>query len=77
MCRSIIDLRRRDEPAGRGEVEAAARQFVRRVSGFREPSVANREAFEAAIDAIADATDALLDTLVVGGRPVRGAPEAD
>jgi hypothetical protein len=39
--------------------------------------VANREAFEAAIDAIADATDALLDTLVVGGRPVRGAPEAD
>jgi hypothetical protein len=72
MCRSIVDLRRADPPAGRAEAEAAARQFVRKVSGFRTPSAANHEVFEAAVRAVADATDALLDGLVVGGRPIRG-----
>lgn len=71
MCRSIIDLRRMDPPAGRDEAEAAARQFVRKVSGFREPSRANTAAFERAVQAIADVTDELLDALVVGGRPIR------
>lgn len=71
MCRSIVDLRRADPPADRPDVEAAALQYVRKVSGFRTPSAANQEVFDAAVRAIADATDALLDGLVVGGRPVR------
>lgn len=62
MCRSIVDLRRADPPAGRAEIEAAARQYVRKVSGFRQPS-----------QAITDVTEALLDGLVVRGRPERGA----
>ncbi len=71
MCRSIVDLRRMDPPAGREEAEAAARQFVRKVSGFRDPSKANADAFEQAVMAIADITDELLDGLVVRGRPIR------
>jgi hypothetical protein len=71
MCRSIIDLRRIEPPAGRDEVEAAARQFVRKVSGFRQPSRANEAVFEAAVTAISDITDELLDGLVVGGKPIR------
>lgn len=71
MCRSIVDLRRMEPPAGREEAEAAARQFVRKVSGFREPSKANTDAFERAVVAIADITDALLDELVVRGQPIR------
>ena len=49
MCRSIKTLRRPGEVATTGELEAAARQFVRKVSGYREPSARNQEAFEAAI----------------------------
>ena len=47
MCRSIKTLRRPGETATTGELEAAARQYVRKLSGFREPSVRNREAFDA------------------------------
>ena len=53
MCRSIKVLRRPDEPATTGEIEAAARQFVRKVSGYRTPSQRNSAAFEAAIEEIA------------------------
>jgi hypothetical protein len=65
MCRSIRTLRSQDEPATTGEIEAAARQYVRKVSGFRQPSVRNAEAFEAAIAEIAQASQRLL--LAVGG----------
>ena len=51
----------------RPDIEAAARQFVRKVSGFREPAAHNREAFEAAITEISDATDRLMDSLVIRG----------
>ena len=54
MCRSIKTLRRPDEPATEEEIRAAARQFVRKVSGYREPSKKNTEAFEAAVDEIAE-----------------------
>jgi hypothetical protein len=64
MCRSIVQLRRPD-PVHREDVEAAARQFVRKVSGYRTPSQANTAAFEAAVAEIADATDRLLASLVV------------
>lgn len=64
MCRSIHILRGPDGPAEDEEVRAAALQFVRKVSGYRAPSRANTEAFEAAVAAIADASRELLDQLV-------------
>lgn len=69
MCRSIVTLRPPfTEDVTPDDIRAAARQYVRKVSGFREPAAHNREAFEAAIDEIADATARLLDQLVVRGR---------
>ncbi len=63
MCRSIKVLRRPEAPATAPEVSAAALQFVRKVSGFRKPSKANQEAFEAAVRDVAAATERLLETL--------------
>jgi hypothetical protein len=60
MCRSIRSLRDPDLPATTGEVEAAARQFVRKVSGYPKPSARNQAAFEAAIAEIAAAAERLL-----------------
>jgi hypothetical protein len=63
MCRSIKTLRRAEEPATPDEVNAAALQFVRKVSGYRAPSQKNSQAFEAAVAEIADASRRLLDSL--------------
>jgi hypothetical protein len=63
MCRSIKTLRRAEEPATEEEIMAAARQFVRKVSGYREPSRKNSEAFEAAVDEIAQASTKLLESV--------------
>jgi hypothetical protein len=63
MCRSIKTLRRADEPATDEEVRAAALQFVRKVSGYREPSRKNAEAFNDAVDAVAEASRKLLDVV--------------
>ena len=81
MCRSIRTLRppRVDEVTD-GDVRAAARQYVRKLSGFREPSAANQAAFDAAIDAVAAATTQLLESLDVrGADPVTvvAGPETD
>jgi hypothetical protein len=65
MCRSIKTLRRADEAATTGELEAAARQFVRKISGYRTPSARNAEAFEGAIAEIAAASSRLLETFGV------------
>ncbi|HEY5630463.1 MAG TPA: DUF2277 family protein [Candidatus Limnocylindrales bacterium] len=65
MCRSIRTLRSSVEAATTGEVHAAARQYVRKVSGFREPSARNADAFEAAIAEIAAASERLI--LALGG----------
>jgi hypothetical protein len=65
MCRSIKTLRRPGETATTGELEAAARQYVRKLSGFREPSVRNRDAFDAAIAEIADASRRLVESVGV------------
>ncbi|HEX2626322.1 MAG TPA: DUF2277 family protein [Candidatus Limnocylindrales bacterium] len=65
MCRSIRNLRHEDDPATTGEVEAAARQFVRKVTGFQKPSQRNAEAFEAAIAEIALVSQRLI--VAVGG----------
>jgi hypothetical protein len=63
MCRSIKTLRRADEPATDEEVRAAALQFVRKVSGYREPSRKNSEAFQDAVEAVAEASRRLLDAV--------------
>jgi hypothetical protein len=65
MCRSIKTLRRAETAATTGELEAAARQFVRKISGYRMPSARNAEAFEAAIAEIANSSERLLDALGV------------
>ena len=66
MCRSIKTLRTPDQPASQEEIRAAALQFVRKVSGYRQPSRANAEAFERAVEEVARATDRLL--VAVGPR---------
>jgi hypothetical protein len=69
MCRSIRTLRGSSEPVSDEDVQAAALQYVRKLSGYRQPSRANAEVFEAAVDEVAAATQRLLDGLVV--RPPR------
>ena len=63
MCRSIKTLRGLEEPATEEEIRAAALQFVRKVSGYRAPSRRNEEAFNAAVDDVADASRRLLDAV--------------
>lgn len=65
MCRSIKTLRGSEEPVTQEEIEAAALQFVRKVSGYRKPSQANEAVFDAAVAEVTDATSRLLDNLVV------------
>ena len=60
MCRSIKQLRNAEVPVTGDEIRAAALQFVRKVSGYRKPSKANEEAFERAVDEVAEATQRLL-----------------
>jgi len=60
MCRSIKVLRKPGEPATAEEVTGAARQFVRKISGFNKPSRANEEAFERAVMEIREASERLL-----------------
>lgn len=66
MCRSIKTLRGEPEITDE-DIEAAARQFVRKISGYRAPSRQNEAVFEAAIEAIGGSTRTLLDGLVVRG----------
>ena len=61
MCRSIKQLRLPDEVTTDAEIQAAALQFVRKVSGYRVPSRANQAAFETAVAEIAATTRRLLD----------------
>ncbi len=70
MCRSIRTLRDADPQPTTGDLEAAARQYVRKLSGYRTPSKANAAAFDAAIAQIAAATDRLL--VALGTEPVPG-----
>lgn len=61
MCRSIKQLRRSEGPASDEEIEAAALQFVRKVSGYRKPSRVNQEIFDKAVTEIAASTRRMLD----------------
>lgn len=60
MCRNITELRGLEPPATDQEIEAAALQFVRKVSGIKQPSAAVSEAFATAVSEVADATRKLL-----------------
>ena len=63
MCRSIKTLRTGPIPASDDEITAAALQYVRKVSGYRKPSTANEDAFEAAVEEVALASKRLLDAV--------------
>ena len=63
MCRSIKTLRRAGGVASEEEINAAALQFVRKVSGYRAPSQRNAAAFEAAVNDIAHSSRRLLASL--------------
>jgi hypothetical protein len=69
MCRNIRTLHNFEPPATEDEVRAAALQYVRKVSGSTRPSAANEEAFATAVEAVADATRTLLDSLVTKAPP--------
>jgi hypothetical protein len=64
MCRNIHTLHNLEPAATPEEIRNAALQYVRKVSGTTKPSRANAEAFERAVDEVAAATAALLDSLV-------------
>ncbi|MGC5017735.1 DUF2277 family protein [Micromonospora sp. DT47] len=74
MCRSIKTLREPYVPeVTPADIDAAALQYVRKISGFRAPAAHNAAAFDAAVAAVAAATATLLDQLVVrGGQPGGG-----
>lgn len=63
MCRNITILRGLEPPATAAEIEAGARQYVRKISGIRHPSATTEEAFERAVEAVTLATTALLTDL--------------
>jgi len=63
MCRNIRTLYNFEPPADKREITAAATQYVRKISGFTKPSKTNEIAFQIAITAIAEATEALIDNL--------------
>jgi hypothetical protein len=69
MCRNIRTLHNFEPPASEGEVQAAALQYVRKVSGSTKPSKANEQAFARAVAEIAAVTQRLLDELVTAAPP--------
>ncbi|MFC8126466.1 DUF2277 domain-containing protein [Streptomyces sp. NPDC057302] len=79
MCRSIKTLRPPaiPEDATEEEIRAAALQYVRKVSGFRAPAAHNREVFDRAVEAVAEATAELLAGIEVRGAKPRTAEQVD
>jgi hypothetical protein len=69
MCRNIRILYNFEPPTTRDEIDAAALQYVRKVSGMNAPSQANEAAFRRAVDEVAAATTRLLDDLVTSAAP--------
>jgi hypothetical protein len=69
MCRNIKTLFNFDPPATEEEIHDAALQFVRKLSGFNSPSKANREAFDTAVDEVADVARRLFERLETTAHP--------
>jgi hypothetical protein len=76
MCRNIRQLHNFDPPASEEEIQDAALQFVRKISGSNTPSKANAEAFELAVNEVTAATRKLLDSLVTSAPPKNREEEA-
>ncbi len=76
MCRSIRTLHNFEPPAAEEEIRAAALQYVRKISGSRQPSKANAEAFDRAVDSVAAASAQLLAQLETSAPPKDRAVEA-
>lgn len=66
MCRSIKPLRNMDHPVTEQEIQEAALQYVRKVSGYRKPSKANEAAFQKAVEEVAESTRRMLELLKQG-----------
>ena len=77
MCRNIRQLHNFEPPATQEEVEDAALQFVRKISGSSKPSQANQEAFDQAVMEVSAATRKLLDSLVTSAPPKDREVEAE
>lgn len=69
MCRNIKTLFNFDPPATDEEVRASALQYVRKISGYTKPSQANEDAFERAVERVAEVTRELVDSLVTNATP--------
>lgn len=69
MCRNIKTLYNFKPPATVEEIQAAAQQYVRTVSGFSKPSAANQRAFDAAVEAVTRSTSTLLGSLLTDASP--------
>jgi hypothetical protein len=69
MCRNIKTLHNFDPPATDDEIRASALQFVRKLSGFTQPSKANEGAFDRAVDEVSAAARELIDSLVTNAPP--------
>lgn len=76
MCRNIKTLYNFDPPANPQELNAAALQYVRKVSGYRQPSQLNQAAFDTAVREIAEATQKLMNSLVTTAKPHNREEEA-
>jgi hypothetical protein len=74
MCRNITELRGLEPPATDEEVEAAARQFIRKVSGLRQPPAATEAAYESAVAEVTAVVHRLLDTLPARRQPPATVP---
>jgi hypothetical protein len=69
MCRNIRTLHNFDPPASEAEIDAAALQYVRKVSGYTKPSQANQAAFDEAVSAVAAVSAQLLEQLTTAAPP--------
>jgi hypothetical protein len=69
MCRSIKPLHNYEPPVSEQDVEAAALQYVRKISGMTRPARVNQEAFDRAVQAVTEASARLLDELVATAPP--------
>ena len=76
MCRNIKTLHNFEPPATHDEIRASAVQFVRKLSGFTQPSKANEAAFDRAVDRVSAAASDLLEALVTHAPPRDRAVEA-
>lgn len=74
MCRNITELRGLQPAATAAEIAAAARQYVRKVSGITRPSAANADAFEAAVAEVTATTTRLLGQLPPRRQPPKTVP---